>query len=265
LLASLTGSVGWRAALCFVLAVLLLALFVVALLMRDHPAEVGQTPYGALVHARVPAREHGLLTLVKSPLLALRDASKTTTFWALFFTFFVCGLSTNGLIQTHWISLCGDFGVAPVGAAGMLAIIGIFDFFGTIFSGWLSDRYDNRWLLFIFYAGRGLSLLYLPYSDFSLFSLSIFAVLYGLDWVATVPPTVKLAAERFGPEKAGLTFGWIFAGHQLGAATAAFGAGFTRTEFTTYLPALYIAGAFCMAAALVIVTLPRQVKLQAAE
>ncbi len=125
-------------------------------------------------------------------------------------------------------------------------------------SGWLSDRYDNRWLLFMFYSLRGLSLIYLPFSDFNFYSLSIFAVFYGLDWVATVPPTVKLAAERFGRERASLTFGWIFAGHQLGAATAAFGAGATRTEFATYLPALYIAGTFCLFAALLVMTLGRR-------
>ena len=108
--------------------------------------------------------------------------------------------------------------------------MGIFDFFGTIGSGWLSDRFDNRWLLFWYYGLRGLSLLFLPFSHFSFYGLSIFAVFYGLDWIATVPPTVKIAADRFGPEKAGLVFGWIFAGHQLGAATAAFGAGLSRTE-----------------------------------
>ena len=110
-------------------------------------------------------------------------------------TFFICGLSTNGLIQTHFISLCADFGVASVTAASMLAMMGIFDFFGTIASGWLSDRYDNRALLFMYYGLRGLSLLYLPGSSFSVYGLSLFAVFYGLDWIATVPPTVRLAAH----------------------------------------------------------------------
>jgi MFS family permease len=257
LLARLSGTVGWRAALGFVLFTLVLALVAVALLMRDHPDEVGLAPYGGTERVTAPPRQLGMRQLLLSPLVALREASKTATFWALFFTFYVCGLSTNGLIQTHWIALCGDFGVVPVSAAGMLAIIGCFDFVGTILSGWLSDRYDNRWLLFVFYGLRGVSLIYLPFSGFTLSSLSIFAVFYGLDWVATVPPTVKLVAERFGPEKAGLIFGWIFAAHQLGAATAAFGAGATRTEFATYLPALYIAGVFCIAASLVIIILPK--------
>jgi predicted MFS family arabinose efflux permease len=176
----------------------------------------------------------------------------------LFATFFVCGLSTNGLIQTHWITLCGDFGIAPVGAAGMLAIIGVFDFVGTILSGWLSDRYDSRWLLFWYYGLRGLSLLYLPFTDFSLVALSFFAVFYGLDWVATVPPTVRLTADRFGPERANLTFGWIFAGHQLGAAVAAFGGGASRDSFASYLPALLVAGAACLVASLLVLTLGRR-------
>ena len=189
--------------------------------------------------------------------MALREASGSRVFWVLFATFFVCGLSTNGLIQTHWISMCGDFGVAPVGAAGILAAIGVFDFVGTILSGWLSDRYDNRWLLFWYYGLRGLSLIWLPFTDFSFYGLSLFAVFYGLDWVATVPPTVRLTVERFGAERANLTFGWIFAGHQLGAAAAAYGAGATRDGFATYLPALYIAGMFCLVAALLVLTISR--------
>jgi MFS family permease len=258
LLASLSTALGWRAALIFVLAVLMLALALVTLLMRNYPSDVGLPAYGDTALVPPPAQQHGLGTLLMSPLVALREAAGTHTFWVLFLTFYVCGLSTNGLIQTHWISLCGDFGVPPVGAASMLAVIGVFDFAGTIASGWLSDRYDNRWLLFMFYSLRGLSLIYLPFSDFNFYALSIFAVFYGLDWVATVPPTVKLAAERFGRERASLTFGWIFAGHQLGAATAAFGAGATRTEFATYLPALYVAGTFCLFAALLVMTLGRR-------
>jgi predicted MFS family arabinose efflux permease len=264
LLASLSSTIGWRAAIVFVLTILFVALGLVALVIRNYPADVGLPPYGESRLAAPPRLAPGLLTLVASPLAALREAAGTWVFWVLFLSFFVCGLSTNGLIQTHWITLCGDFGVVPVAAASMLAIIGCFDFIGTIFSGWLSDRYDNRWLLFAFYGLRGLSLIYLPFSDFNFYALSIFAVVYGLDWVATVPPTVKLTAERFGPEKASLTFGWIFAGHQLGAATAAFGAGATRTELATYLPALYVAGAFCLAAAMLVVSLPRLGRLHPA-
>jgi predicted MFS family arabinose efflux permease len=161
----------------------------------------------------------------------------------LFGTFFICGLSTNGLIQTHFIPLCGDYGLAAVSAAGILAMMGVLDFFGTLGSGWLSDRFDNRWLLFWYYGLRGLSLIYLPFSDFSIVGLTVFAMFYGLDWIATVPPTVKLTADRF------------FAGHQLGAATAAYGAGLTRAVYDMYLPAFFTAGVFCLLAALAFVVL----------
>ena len=211
-------------------------------------------PYGGDAIVPAPVQQGGMGTMLMSPLLALRDASRTHTFWVLFGTFFVCGASTNGLVQTHFISLCGDFGMAAVTAAGVLAMIGIFDFAGTVGSGWLSDRYDSRWLLFWYYGLRGLSLLYLPFTEFSFYGLSLFAVFYGLDWIATVPPTIRIAADRFG-DKANLVFGWIFAGHQLGAAFAAYGAGFSRTVYESYLPAFFIAGALCLFAAAFSITL----------
>jgi predicted MFS family arabinose efflux permease len=158
------------------------------------------------------------------------------------------------------IPMCLDYGIPQVQAASLLAAMGVFDFVGTIMSGWLSDRYDNRYLLFWYYGLRGLSLLFLPYTDFSFYGLSLFAMFYGLDWIATVPPTVRLAAQRFGPERANLVFGWIFAGHQLGAATAAFGAGLSRTVLATYLPAFFAAGALCIVAALITLAISRQVK-----
>jgi predicted MFS family arabinose efflux permease len=136
--------------------------------------------------------------------------------------------------------------------------MGIFDFAGTVGSGWLSDRYDNRWLLFWYYGLRGLSLLYLPFADFTFTGLTLFAVFYGLDWIATVPPTVKLVAERFGRERASLVFGWIFTGHQLGAAAAAYGAGLTRTALATYMPAFVAAGTLCLVAAVLVVVLERR-------
>lgn len=250
LLAQLSVTYGWRTALGFALFFMILAMLLVLAFMRDNPASVGLAPYGETEVLPDAAKTRNLGELLASPLIALRDAARTSTFWILFFTFFVCGLSTNGLIQTHWISICSDFGVLPVSAAGILAVIGLFDFGGTILSGWLSDRYDNRWLLFWYYGFRGLSLMFLSFSDFNVYQLSIFGVLYGLDWVATVPPTVKLSAEHFGRERAGLIFGWVFTGHQLGAATAAFGAGYIRSDYASYMPALYIAGMMCVVAAL---------------
>ena len=223
----------------------------------DRPADLGLPLYGESEVTPAPAAGVGLVTLMMSPLSVLAEAARTGAFWALFATFFVCGLSTNGLIQTHFVSLCNDYGMAAVTAAGVLAMMGMFDFVGTIGSGWLSDRYDCRWLLFWYYGLRGLSLLYLPFTTFTFYGLSLFAVFYGLDWIATVPPTVKLVADRFGREKAGLVFGWVFAGHQLGAATAAYGAGFTRTEYLTYLPAFIVAGAACIVAALLALSIGR--------
>ncbi len=161
--------------------------------------------------------------------------------------------------------MCLDFGIPQVQAASLLAAMGIFDFFGTIISGWLSDRYDNRYLLFWYYGLRGLSLLYLPYSDFTFYGLSLFAMFYGLDWIATVPPTVRLTAQRFGAERANLVFGWIFAGHQLGAGAAAFGAGVSRTVYSSYLPAFFIAGALCVCAALITLAIARPQPKPAAE
>jgi sugar phosphate permease len=253
LLASLSETVGWRGALALVVVMLAVAAVLVLLLMRDRPADVGLPPYGATAVAPSPARGT-LASLVVSPLVALRDAARTPVFWVLFSTFFICGFSTNGLIQTHWVSMCGDIGITAVAAAGLLALIGMFDLVGTIGSGWLSDRFDNRWLLFWFYGLRGLSLVYLPFSGYSLPALGLFAVFYGLDWVATVPPTVKLVAEQFGAERAGLVFGWVFTGHQLGAAAAAYLSGAARTEFDTYLPALLAAGVLCLVAALLVLT-----------
>ncbi|MGO4440832.1 MFS transporter [Rhizobium sp. RAF56] len=255
LMAELTERYGWRSTIVFVCGLLTLAAFFVLALMRDRPSDLNLPAYGDNTVAPPPQAAAGLLTLLTSPLLTLKEVSRSSTFWILFATFFICGLSTNGLIQQHFVTLCGDFGIVPVAAASMLAVMGIFDLFGTIGSGWLSDRFDSRKLLFWYYGLRGLSLLYLPFSNFTFYGLSIFAVFYGLDWIATVPPTVKIATDRFGREKAGLVFGWVFAGHQLGAATAAFGAGLSRTALDSYLPAFFVAGAFCLLAAILAVTL----------
>ncbi|MFC3441369.1 MFS transporter [Sphingobium rhizovicinum] len=246
LLASLTESHGWRSALLLVCGAIVLAAIVVLLLMRDRPADLGLAAYGDSSIQPAAAQPAGLGALLKMPLIVLRDAARVPTFWILFLSFYICGASTNGLVQTHFISLCGDYGLAAIGAASMLAMMGLFDFAGTLASGWLSDRFDNRWLLFWYYGLRGLSLLYLPFSDFSLYSLTIFAAFYGLDWVATVPPTVKLTAQRFGAERANIVFGWIFAGHQLGAASAALGGGLSRTLWQSYMPAFVGAGILCL-------------------
>ena len=257
LIAALSTRYGWRMSLVFVCCMLALAGVVAWLLMRDRPSDVGLPLYGETAVAPPPLAGIGLGSLMMSPLIVLRDCVRVPIFWVLFGTFFICGSSTNGLIQTHFIALCHDYGLAATLAASVLAMMGIFDFIGTIGSGWLSDRVDPRWLLFWYYGLRGLSLLYLPFTDFSFYGLSLFGMFYGLDWVATVPPTVKLTADRFGRERAGIVFGWVFAGHQIGAASAAFGAGLVRTEYSTYLPAFFVAGALCIVAALAVITVRR--------
>jgi MFS family permease len=258
LIAELTARYGWRLALVFICVLLAVVAFVALLLMRDRPSDLDLPPYGETVVAPPPPPAGGgLLGLLTSPFAVLREGARAPVFWVLFATFFICGCSTNGLIQTHFITLCGDYGLAAVTAASVLAMMGVFDFAGTIGSGWLSDRFDSRWLLFWYYGLRGLSLLYLPFTTFSFYGLSLFAVFYGLDWIATVPPTVKITAERFGRERAGIFFAWIFAGHQIGAATAAFGAGFSRTEFSSYLPAFFVAGALCLLASALVLTITK--------
>jgi MFS family permease len=246
---------GWRMATVPVLIACATVAVLVLLLMRNRPQELGQQPFGATAPVPAPAP---MKVGFSTPFQVLRGAASSSVFWILFGTFFICGLSTNGLIQTHFISLCGDQGLGPVPAASVLAMMGAFDLVGTIGSGWLSDRFDNRKLLFWYYGLRGLSLLWLPYSEFTLYGLSMFAMFYGLDWIATVPPTVRLVATHFGKEKAGMVFGWIFAGHQLGAAVAAYGAGRVRTLMMTYNPALFAAGAACVVAALLVMAIRRQ-------
>jgi sugar phosphate permease len=242
---------GWRLAVMPVLIACAVMAVAVYLLMRNRPGDVGLAPYGAAPGTPVAAAPAMRVTFA-TPFKILAEAARSRVFWILAATFFICGLSTNGLIQTHFISLCGDAGLGPVPAASVLAMMGAFDLVGTIASGWLSDRYDNRKLLFMYYGLRGLSLLWLPYSEFTLYGLSMFAMFYGLDWIATVPPTVRLAGATFGKEKAGMVFGWIFAAHQLGAAVAAYGAGRIRTLLLTYDPALFAAGAACLVAAAMI-------------
>ncbi|MDR6659709.1 MFS family permease [Tardiphaga robiniae] len=264
ILASITEHSNWRWALALMCVMLAIAALGVLLVMRDRPSDIGIRPYGDTSIEPLAVPPPNTSPIMAAALGALRDAAQTKVFWILFATFFICGASTNGLVQVHLIPMCLDFGIPQIQAAGLLAAMGVFDFVGTIASGWLSDRYDNRYLLFWYYGLRGLSLLALPFTDFSFYGLSLFALFYGLDWIATVPPTVRLTASKFGPERAGLVFGWIFAGHQLGAATAAFGAGLSRTVLLSYLPAFFAAGALCIIAALIVLAISKDKKVATA-
>jgi sugar phosphate permease len=241
-LAKVIESSNWRSAASIVTAAAAIVLVLVWLFMRDRPADVGLRPYGQAADAPPPAPLAAM-----APLRALRMASRTRAFWMLAATFFICGASTNGLIGTHLISACHDVGIPAVRSAQLLALMGIFDILGTTASGWLTDRYAARYLLFAYYSLRGVSLLFLPATlvDGGA-GLGLFAVFYGLDWVATVPPTVKLTSEAFGRENTGVIYGWIGASHQLGASMAAFGAGAIRTEWGDYRMAFWMAGVLCL-------------------
>ncbi|MEI8325476.1 MAG: MFS transporter [Betaproteobacteria bacterium] len=249
--------VGWRYAVFPIVAACAVVGVLATLFIRDHPQDVGLRPFGEPEGQAPEAEATPLPMNLRGPFTILAQVSRNRSFWILAASFYICGLSTNGLLQTHFISLCGDNGLSAVPAASVLAMMGAFDLVGTTLSGYLSDRYDNRKLLFWYYGLRGLSLFWLPFSTFTLYGLSLFAMFYGLDWIATVPPTVKLAAQAFGKERAGLVFGWVFAAHQLGAATAAYGAGLTRTLLLTYNPALFAAGAACLMAAVLVMRIRR--------
>ncbi|TMQ23475.1 MAG: MFS transporter [Deltaproteobacteria bacterium] len=225
------------------------------LLIREYPADLGLRAFGAAPDDPVPPRRVGNPITVAFDVLG--RASRTRDFWLLAGTFFICGASTNGLIGTHFISACIDHGIPEVTAAGMLATMGIFDLFGTTGSGWLSDRIDSRWLLFTYYGLRGLSLIFLPRALLEQSGLSVFTVFYGLDWIATVPPTVKLSADAFGPRDAPIVFGWVLAAHQIGASTAALGAGIVRTSLGDYRYAFVSSGMLCLVAAGLALTIAR--------
>jgi len=254
MLAAVAQSQGWQPVIFIVAAAAALIIPLIYVLVPERPSSIGVRPFGATTDEAPQAPNgnpfwHAIDTLIR--------ASRSRDFWLLFATFFVCGLSTNGLIGTHLIANCLDQGIPEVRAASLLAMMGIFDLFGTTASGWLSDRYDNRKLLFWYYGLRGLSLIYLPYSGYNFYGLSIFAVFYGLDWLATVPPTSRLTTDIFGKEEAPIVFGWITAGHQLGAATAALGAGIIRTYLDAYLAAFIISGIACVIAAFLVLLINR--------
>lgn len=239
-MAWLVQSGGWHPVVWVVAIVTASLIPLVFFLVPERPSAIGQLPLGA--DASYVAPDRNPAKLLDATFGVLGRAMKTKVFWYLFATFFICGFTTNGLVGTHLISFCADMGIAPVQAAGLIALMGVFDLVGTTASGWLTDRFDPRKLLFVYYALRGISLMLLPYTDFSVVSLSVFAVFYGLDWIATVPPTLRLANDAFGDRDAPVVFGWIAAGHQLGAASAAFMGGYMREDTGSYLMAFVIAG-----------------------
>lgn len=249
LLAALAQSGGWKPVAIAVAVATACLVPLVWLLVPERPASIGMVRYGADADDVPPVPPASQGNFLTHTLSTLRRAAGTRVFWYLFATFFICGFTTNGLVGTHLIAFCGDMGIGQVQAAGLQSLMGIFDLIGTTLSGWLTDRFDPRKLLGVYYGIRGLSLIYLPYSGFSSTSLIIFAVLYGLDWIATVPPTLRLSNEAFGDRSGPIVFGWIVAGHQVGAATAAFFGGTMRELQGNYELAFLIAGMTAIAAA----------------
>ncbi len=251
LMASMVGNYGWRSVAFLVSAVALLAIPLVWLLLPEGPGAVGLK----MVGQTSDNKDEGLSR--RNPLAialgALRTSVRMPDFWLLFMSFFVCGLSTNGYIGTQFIAMCNDYGINEVSSASILAAMGMLDLVGTTLSGWLSDRYNPRVLLFWYYGLRGLALIFLPYAfGLQYYGLTIFAIFYGLDWIATVPPTVRLANDVFGRLAAPVVFGWIVAGHQLGAATATTVAGYMRATMGNYTASSIMMGVACLIGAVLV-------------
>ena len=258
----LSTTYGWRMAIFPAIVGAGVSATLYWLFARDWPADIGMAPYGATaIQPPPPANAESAVAIT---LGTLREAAAFRVFWVLAGTFFICGLSTAGVIGQHFIPFCADNGVTPVRAASFLAMMGVFNFVGTVSSGWLSDRFDNRLLLGWYYGLRGLSLMWLPFSNFDVLSLSLFAIFFGLDFVATVPPTVRLAAQHFGPAKAAIVFGWAFAAHQIGSAVSALATGLWRDAAATYLPAFFTIGLICLIATLCMFTVPKARTIAAA-
>ena len=245
-LANLAQDPGWRASSLMISIAAFLMVPLIYFFLKEDPQSINTTPYGAEIDWQPPMLEKG--NAAKVAIDALRDASKVRNFWYLVGSFFVCGLSTSGLIGTHFIPAAHDHGMSQVTAASLLALIGVFDVVGTITSGYLTDRIDPRKLLFFYYSLRGLSLFLLPSILFSTVELStlVFVIFYGLDWIATVPPSVMLCRQVLGPEKGAIIYGWVFAAHQIGGSIAAFGAAVLRIKFGDYAAAFYITGILCL-------------------
>lgn len=248
LFAWLATHFGWRTVSVTVTIATLSVIPIALVFLRDRPASIGRLPYGATSESEVPGPRKDP---VRTAFAALAEASRTRTFWLLAATFFICGATTNGLIGTHLIPASIDHGMSEIAAARMLALIGVFDIVGTTASGYLTDRYDPRKLLFAYYGLRGLALLILPWALGSAhYALVAFGVVYGLDWIATVPPTVALASKSFGISRGPLVYGWVFSAHQVGAASAAYAGGWSRTHMGDYVAVFNAAAALCLVAAL---------------
>ncbi len=245
-LTALSQDYGWRSIGLTIGAASLLMVPFIYLFLKEKPADLGMLPFGAPADWQAPAKS--TMPAAKLAIVTLKEASAHKDFWYLTGSFFVCGLSTSGLIGTHFIPAAHDHGMPQVTAASLLALIGIFDVIGTLCSGWLTDKFDPRKLLFFYYSLRGLSLFLLPSILFASVhpSTLVFVIFYGLDWVATVPPTIMLCRTILGPDRGTVIYGWVFAAHQIGGSIAAFGAAVLRVKLGDYALSFYISGALCL-------------------
>ena len=257
LLSKLAMGHGWKSVSITIAASAAIVIPLIWWGLNEHPQDIGHKPYGAPADWVAPEKIQG--HAAKNAINALREGSKRKDFWLLFGTFFICGLSTNGLIGTHFIPAAHDHGMGEVVAASLLAMIGVFDVVGTVFSGYLTDRIDSRKLLFAYYSLRGISLMILPSILFASVhpSTLVFVIFYGLDWVATVPPTIALCRTVLGPQSGTVVHGWVFTGHQIGASVAALGAALLRVKFGDYAASFYIAGFLCLIASIAVLFIAR--------
>ncbi len=253
-LAMLAESFGWQAVAVAAALSTAIMVPVVALLLPESPADIGIGPYGSAPVLNPPPRTGNPFSIA---LTVLFRAVHSPDFWLLTLSFAVCGFSTNGLINTHLIAYCADRGISEVNGAWVLAALGGFSLLGSALSGWLCDRFNPRILLFWYYSLRGLSLIVVPFTQFDVVSLSLFSIFYGLDWVATGPATFALTNEVFGRKDTPVVISWIFAGHQLGGALAAFGAGAVRSATGDYFLAFVTSGLACLLASLLVLRVTR--------
>jgi predicted MFS family arabinose efflux permease len=260
-LAALAQNHGWRSVSITVTLAVVAMMPVVALLLPERPSAIGLVPYGATEQVANVAGSRNPFSVAMH---GLRRGVRSVDFWLLTVSFAICGLSTNGLIGTHLIAYCVDHGIPQVTGASFLASFGIFNMIGATASGWFTDRYNPRVLLFWYFGLRGLSLVVLPFTPFDVFSLSAFALFYGLDWIATVPPTFALTNAVFGRKDAPVMMSWIYAGHQVGGAVAAVGAGAVRGLTGSYLLAFLTSGLACLLASLLVLRIARSPSLAVA-
>jgi sugar phosphate permease len=247
LLAAAVAAFGWRG-LCLGIALVATAVAPLgAVFLRNRPEDVGLLPYGAA--APLPPVVASRRNPVAAAFATLGEAARDRGFQALALSFLLCGATSTGILGTHLIPAGVDHGLSPVDAASLLGVVGAIGLGATLVSGWMTDRYDPRKLLAGYYLSRALAMWALPTAFGTEWQLAVVMTVHGFDWVATLPPTAALATDLFGRERGPAVVGWVFVGHQLGAASAAYVVGLSRVGLGSYDPAFLVAGVVSVAAA----------------